>query len=235
MNKETSKFIRKYGLTQKNLSSRILKQIFVDSGFRIILFNKFRNEPKIQKLINAYEANEQILTRKTFILVDNENKLLFIRQHIGEEELIHYLLHELGHVWLKHTYSLYDDDIQEREADEFAVHVKILLRQQKNLRNISIVCSMLILAVLIHVSQALPPSTPAMNTTVTPIINTTLTPTISAPPSVDTEFEAVYITTSGKKYHKPDCRYVKNKTNIKEISKSEAIRLEYEPCKICNP
>ena len=85
---------------------------------------------------------------------------------------------------------------------------------------------MLILSVLIYLYYAPKSSIPAVNT---------VTPTVSASPSASVEFEAVYITTSGKKYHKPDCQYVKNKANIKEIQKSEAIRLEYEPCKICNP
>ncbi len=128
MIQEAKAFIKKYGLTRDNLSSRTLKQIFVNLGFKIILFNKFRNTPDVQTLIDAYELKEQMLTRKTFIFVDNESRLLFIRQYIGEDELIHYLLHELGHVWLRHIYSMYDDDLQEREADEFSVLVRVLLR-----------------------------------------------------------------------------------------------------------
>jgi len=41
------------------------------------------------------------------------------------------------------------------------------------------------------------------------------------------------ITPSGKKYHYPTCRTVKS---IKQyLSKEEAEKLGYEPCKICNP
>ena len=41
------------------------------------------------------------------------------------------------------------------------------------------------------------------------------------------------ITPSGKKYHYPTCRTVKN---IKEyLTKEEAEQMGYEPCKICNP
>lgn len=44
--------------------------------------------------------------------------------------------------------------------------------------------------------------------------------------------QIVYATSSGKKYHKSDCRYVsKNRT---AMSLAEA-RTRYEPCKTCNP
>ena len=45
----------------------------------------------------------------------------------------------------------------------------------------------------------------------------------------------VYITTSGKKYHRPTCGFVKNKSNVLEISVEEAIKMGYKPCEVCNP
>lgn len=232
MNKETRKFIKKYGLARKNLSSLTLKQIFDDLGFRIIQFNKFRNSPGIQRLIDAYELTEHAMTRKAFIFVDNESKILFIRQYIGEDELIHYLLHELGHIWLKHNYKLYDDDIQEREADEFSVLVReTLKRNKKRTKNIAVICSLIVLAICVYFSykpdKALPVST--QMTPAPPAVSASMpTPEIAAS-------DIVCVTQTGKKYHRPDCRYVKNKTNITEISKSEAIEREYEPCKVCKP
>lgn len=49
----------------------------------------------------------------------------------------------------------------------------------------------------------------------------------------DTAETTVYITNSGKKYHLPECRYIKNKTNVIECSISEAISMGYQPCKVC--
>lgn len=43
----------------------------------------------------------------------------------------------------------------------------------------------------------------------------------------------VYITKTGKKYHKGDCRYLK-KSKIK-ISLKDACKREYTPCKVCKP
>ena len=66
-------------------------------------------------------------------------------------------------------------------------------------------------------------------------------PTITTTSTTTTIEEIVYITKTGKKYHRKDCYTIKNKEVIEiskkeaiEISKKEAIEL-YDPCKICNP
>lgn len=51
--------------------------------------------------------------------------------------------------------------------------------------------------------------------------------------SEDKKEEVVYITKSGKKYHRAGCRYLKS-SQIK-ISKEEAIKKGYTPCSVCNP
>ncbi len=43
----------------------------------------------------------------------------------------------------------------------------------------------------------------------------------------------VYITKTGKKYHKGDCRYLK-KSKVK-ITLEEACKRGYTPCKVCKP
>ena len=45
----------------------------------------------------------------------------------------------------------------------------------------------------------------------------------------------VVVTSSGEKYHLPDCRFVKNKTNTTTLSIDEAIKEGYEPCDVCDP
>lgn len=47
---------------------------------------------------------------------------------------------------------------------------------------------------------------------------------------------AVYVTTHGERYHRPDCRYVAYKTNVIGIeSIDKARQLGYTPCEVCNP
>lgn len=45
--------------------------------------------------------------------------------------------------------------------------------------------------------------------------------------------EKVIVTISGTKYHMPNCRYVKNKTNVIEEDINTAINDGYAPCKVC--
>ncbi|MBN1869070.1 MAG: hypothetical protein JW847_00620 [Candidatus Omnitrophica bacterium] len=45
--------------------------------------------------------------------------------------------------------------------------------------------------------------------------------------------EDVYITQQGTKYHKEDCRLIKNKENVTKMDKKQAIEEGYGPCKTC--
>lgn len=54
-------------------------------------------------------------------------------------------------------------------------------------------------------------------------------------PGDDDEDIYVAVTKSGRKYHDPECRYVKGKSDAIEISVSDAEASGYEPCKVCLP
>lgn len=47
--------------------------------------------------------------------------------------------------------------------------------------------------------------------------------------------EIVYVTKTGKKYHKAGCPHLKGKKNVTAMTKSEAIRLGYTACEDCKP
>ena len=47
--------------------------------------------------------------------------------------------------------------------------------------------------------------------------------------------EIVVVTKTGDKYHLPDCQHVREKDNVIEMTKQEAIEKGYEPCKVCKP
>jgi len=65
----------------------------------------------------------------------------------------------------------------------------------------------------------------------TPSPNPMLSPTAHLSPAPTSQ--TVYITTSGKKYHREDCRYL-SKSKI-PISLDDAKQRGYTPCKVCNP
>jgi len=45
--------------------------------------------------------------------------------------------------------------------------------------------------------------------------------------------DKVYVTETGKKYHREDCRYL-DKSKI-AMTKEDAIKKGYEPCDVCKP
>lgn len=66
--------------------------------------------------------------------------------------------------------------------------------------------------------------------------STTLPPIVEETPeesSAEPSENAVYVTTKGKKYHKPDCYHIAGKTNIIKLTIEEAEQSGYEPCKDC--
>ena len=67
----------------------------------------------------------------------------------------------------------------------------------------------------------------------TALETTVSTSTVAAPPAPkDPVKDTVYITKTGKKYHRSTCRYLK-KSKI-AISRKKAMK-RYKPCKVCKP
>ncbi len=44
-----------------------------------------------------------------------------------------------------------------------------------------------------------------------------------------------YVTSTGSKYHEKDCIFVKDKTNVRLLTKEEFENGDYEPCETCLP
>ena len=66
--------------------------------------------------------------------------------------------------------------------------------------------------------------------------STTLPPIVEETPeesSDEPSENAVYVTTKGKKYHKPNCYHIAGKANIIKLTIEEAEQSGYEPCKDC--
>lgn len=233
MEQHVNRFIKKYSLTEKKLSVTALVRIFKTLGYKPVLFNKYGNSRKVQKLITACGLENEVATRKVFIFSDPSVKFVFIHGNISYDEMVHYMLHELGHIWLGHIDNPGNEDVQEREADEFAVRVRLTLKQQLNTKRMTAVlsvASVLIISFLVgnHIYTELDTYPDAQ-----PIQSYSAEISVEANTDIDTEY--VVVTPSGKKFHRPDCMYVRDKANVIELSPEEAVNVGYEPCKVCKP
>ena len=67
------------------------------------------------------------------------------------------------------------------------------------------------------------------------LTHSTNTPSVkpSDTPTEETYFQTVYVTPSGKKYHRANCRHIKNTETIIDFSIEGAKKAGYDPCKDC--
>lgn len=82
------------------------------------------------------------------------------------------------------------------------------------------------------VKEQAPPSSSKTPSKAPPSKPATKTPTVVAP-ATDNQSTTVYITDTGKKYHRDGCRYLKKSKHA--ISLKDAKAEGYEPCSVCNP
>lgn len=66
-----------------------------------------------------------------------------------------------------------------------------------------------------------------------PVTQETSQPVVAPTTPTNTTEQAVYITETGKKYHKSTCRHLKD--SCASISLSDALSSGYTACKVCNP
>lgn len=76
-----------------------------------------------------------------------------------------------------------------------------------------------------------PKATATPKPTATPSPSPTPTPTVTT----DDQVGEVYITQTGKKFHRSSCATIKNSTGLQKISREEALARGYTACKVCNP
>lgn len=156
--------------------------------------------------------------------LDSDDRVVMYDDTLNERDLVIAFTHELAHIMLNHFHrhngpqdtSTYKD----YEADIFVY--KLFTYKRRRVKNIIFTISLVLCFLNLGYSSFLmrqdtkPVSTQITNQT----------------PDVITQSNYV-ITSSGKKYHQPHCYYVKYKSNIITITKSEAEQLGKKPCDVC--
>lgn len=211
-------FIVKNKLTSINYLS--LKSAAENIGYTIIEFNSVFNDDDVEIIIQNLYLNENTLKSNGFTYVSAEYRLIFINEDLNDEEKMIVLSHELGHILCEHFTSvpIIGNDVKEEyEANEFSHY----LLEQSSFRNVKntmavhrkgIIISVVVLCLLIGSLVAYL------------IIQ-----------SKDLYTDNLYVTASGERYHKKECIFVKNKKNIKKLTKEEFEKGTYNPCDMCLP
>lgn len=216
------KFIKEYSLTKTNLTPARLEQIIKNHGFAIIRFERSANNNYVSELLNTLKLSHMIKSHNGFSYEDENNGFVFIKNKLTEQERKNAYLHELAHIRLNHLRFSGNEILQEFEAETFSICVKALLWLKR------IAKSAALIAVLIAVG-IIGANISGKNETANYTTEQFTAPISSVLPDSDT----VYITKSGKKYHKRLCRHIKNSNTLFDIPIEKAENAGYEPCKDC--
>lgn len=185
-------------------------------GYYVIFYSSVNDEYLIRYNLSEYAQETTAFTYNELACV------IFINNNISYSEKLHRLLHEIGHIELKHIGSgeqyLKNHDEAESEAEAFVYSV--LYKKEDS----SYVLLVSILSILAFICFAIKLNIGG--------IKSSLPKELQADDVVSAS-DTVYVTPSGTKFHKADCIYIKDKEYIK-LNRADAEK-KYAPCSICNP
>ncbi len=218
INRKVISFRREYNLTSISFSS--LYKVTEKLGYTIIQFNSLVNNENVSSIINSLDLSNHISSSRGFTYAKGDYRLVFINEDLSEKEKKIVLAHELGHIVFGHMSKspvIGNDVSEEYEANEFAhfllnpgMLTKTLCFIKKHFK-----AFLISLIVILFVAGGI--------TTYSIVSNS----------KNDVEDQTYYVTSSGKKYHKKNCYYIRNKKNIRILTEEELKEGKYSPCQIC--
>ena len=202
-------------ITYQSLSNAIK-----NLGYTIISFTRGINDNNVETLISEFHLNDLVNTSNGFIFSSGDYRLLFVNSDLSQNEKTIVLAHEIGHIVCKHVHTdqgIGFDVQDEYEANEFAHYLLNPSVSQKTATWITThkkaVISIIVVLVLI-------------------LGGTSVALTVKKQNSYYGEY---YITSTGSKYHKKNCVFVKNKNDVRRLTKEEFDSGDYAPCQTCLP
>ena len=144
--------VNKYDLY--TLDYKTLETVLADLGFSIVRFDK--NNPTIIVLFDTLKLDEATKAKKCFTYVCDQYRQVFLSEYLSAEEYIFMLLHEIGHIKMKHIIinNTYASELDEKEAHEFAFTVLKYADRKVNRSKLNqiLLNGLVVLAVIIMIS-----------------------------------------------------------------------------------
>ena len=280
-------FILENRINNLNIDLKLLKDICKINKWKIGSYSKNINFLETTNLIDKIT----LLAFNCFYKNDNKEKVFIMyNDKVEEDEIVFNILHEIGHIVLKHNICDLSNFEKEREADLFACEVlapscllkylnlnkidaitnisnippkyiknyidtyknyklyddyfsKIIIKTFKHLKEyrllkffkykkIFITLFFLITFFInINYTNSYSKNIPDIDNNIfdinnIPVINNNIKDT-------NHNYQSFFVTKTGKKYHKEDCKYIIHKDNLIEIKSNDPILNNYKPCSIC--
>jgi len=216
--KKAKSFIRKHKL--KTVSFENLKAVAEKSGYTVIEYNTSYNDENVRTIIFNLNLQKEIVMSKGFTYVDKNYRLIFINEDLTDEEKTLVLTHELGHIECGHLslqYIIGKDIKEEHEANEFSHYLLNVNMITKGRITVSEHKKLFVAVIIL-------------------LLITLITSVVIVSVKKEKSYYAdYYITSSGSKYHKKECIFVKNNKTAKRLTKEEFETEKYSACNICLP
>lgn len=205
-----------YKLSKINLDNLIY--IIEDQGFEIIEFEVGEKSPSYS-LLKDLNLTQYAQAGKAFAYQQGSAKFVFVCEDMSAKEKLYALAHEVGHIFCLHLRDgNMDYSVQEEyEANEFAHHllhpniaanIKRWVVEHKKSVVIGVSITMVIVALVFIIAGII---------------------------KSNSYYCDYYITETGKKYHREDCIFIKDKNNVERLTDKDYYSGEYDPCQICLP
>lgn len=209
--------------TKGEITVQSIMRFLEHQGYSVVFFNTDEGDHLLRSY-GLYPCKTNAIT------YCGNTKVVFVDENIHATDKLYALLHECGHILLNHLDDMLNKRAYENEAEAFA-YKALNYSPPKTLRNVllSLLAVALIIAGTVFFPQ--PDISPAIQNYVPTEASSDVN--ISRITSNEPVNESVYVTKSGTKYHRANCRYVKNK-NASELQKIEAEKT-HDPCSICKP
>lgn len=218
--KQVRQFRRRFQVRQ--CTAQALEDIFKEQGFTLIEFNPVLNDEDVATVIHAFELEEMVARSRGFLFMDNNHRLVFLKEGLTEEEKCLVLAHEEGHYYLGHASGsafIGRNVTQEFEANEFA-HFLLQGSFKERIRDSAARHKKAIIAGVAAVAVGCGGVTASH------------------------EYEKYrerqiyegdnYVTMHGEKYHLKTCVTIEGH-ETRRLTKEDVEAGTYEPCSVCQP
>lgn len=222
MEKFAKKFAHKLG---EEVNFENIKHYLEKNGWTIYFYND-----EFDDVITAMALSGVAKKSKGFVHRTTSRKMVFIKNNLDYLERLEVILHELGHILLEHHISTKDLKVKEIEANAF-VHAMFRIVENREPLH-SRISAFIPLVVAISLTLGVGIGSHFFNQSKYIEINTpTSTEKLNNISSENIKSDLVYITPTGKCYHRASCRTI-NLNTATLISFTQASK-NYRACKVC--
>lgn len=211
----------KRALRGKRLTFVNVENILQSLGYSVVLFNTYPGDMELER----YELEDKKGKLKAFTYSKTAH-IIFVDANLHADDRLYLLLHELGHIVLGHVGDgklvTRNQILIDIEADSFAYSI---IRNDKRSWLYVLLSAVIIYALLITAVY--------INARIVPVHTYTKVVTQTQPQATEQNTDTVFVTPTGKKYHKQNCMYSRGK-NLTELTRTQAENI-YTPCSVCNP